>query len=69
MRIERFDALLRGRLNHNAPAALERLLQQRRQDLFRRLPFEVIEEDFSQCGGVAGHLRGVVAVMLDIRKL
>jgi hypothetical protein len=43
MRVERFDAFLGGSLHHNAPAAIERLLQQRWQDLFRRLALQVIE--------------------------
>src|SRR5262249_47805301 len=32
------------------PAAIERLLQQRRQDLFRRLAVQVIKEDFGHRG-------------------
>ena len=50
MGIERLNTLFRGGLHHDPPATLKRLLQERRQHLLRRLPLEVIEEDF-------GHVR------------
>src|ERR1700722_597908 len=46
MGVERFDTLLGRRLHDNTPAALKRLLKKRRQNLFRRLPFEMVEKDF-----------------------
>ena len=46
MRVERLDAFFGGRLHHDPPTAVERLLQQRRQDLLWRLPLQVIEENF-----------------------
>jgi hypothetical protein len=47
MGVERLNALFRGGLDNDAPAALERFQQERRQDLLRCLSFQVIEEDFS----------------------
>ena len=44
LRVERLDALLRRRLHHHAPAALERALEQGRQHAFERLPLQVIEQ-------------------------
>ncbi len=45
MRVERLDALLGRRLHHDAPAALERFLEQRRQHPFERLAVEMVEQD------------------------
>ena len=47
MSVERLNALFRGGLDNDAPAALELFQQERRQDLLRCLSFQVIEEDFS----------------------
>ena len=52
MRVERLNPLFGGRLHHDPPATLKRLLQKRRQHLLRRLPFEMIEKDFGHEAGV-----------------
>jgi hypothetical protein len=41
--VQRFDALVRGGLNDYPPAALKGFLQERWQDLFQRLAFEMIK--------------------------
>src|SRR5271165_1738808 len=46
MRVERIDALFRGALHDDAPAALERFLQERRQHAFQLLALQVVEEKF-----------------------
>src|SRR5262249_29027915 len=45
VRVERVDPLLGGRLHHDAPAALERALKQRRQHALDRLTQQMIEQD------------------------
>ena len=47
MRIEGIDALVRGCLHHDAPAALQRFLEKRRQHPFERLPLQMVEQDLS----------------------
>jgi hypothetical protein len=54
MRIERLDAFFGRRLHHDSPTTIEGLLQQCRQNLLRRLPFEVIEKNFCH-----GDVRGI----------
>ena len=51
MRIERFDALFARALDDGPPAAIERLMKQRRQNLLRRLPGQVVEQNFSHDSG------------------
>jgi hypothetical protein len=41
--VESFDAFVRGGLNDDPPAALKGFLQERWQDLFQRLAFEMIK--------------------------
>jgi len=43
MSVERFDTFLGGRLHDNAPAAFKRFRKKRWQDLFWRLPLEMVE--------------------------
>ena len=49
--VKRLHALFGHALDHDAPAALERFMQERRQDLFGSLPLQMIEENFSHDNG------------------
>ena len=56
MRVERLDALLGRRLHHDAPAALERFLEQRRQHPLERLALQMVEQDLGhRDGAVTDH--------------
>ena len=46
MRVERVDALLGRRLHHDAPAALDRALQELRQHALERLALQMVEQNF-----------------------
>ena len=43
---ERLGALRRGRLHDHAPAALERFLEQGRQNILERHVLQMVEQDF-----------------------